>query len=64
MCILYNIHQNSADQAKFFCRTAVAGFTKSAGLPCVADVFATVAVCNVRGVSAAAFDSVITCLFY
>jgi hypothetical protein len=40
--------------------TATAGFTKSAGLPGVADVFAAVAVCNVPGVSAAAFASVVS----
>ncbi len=43
--------------------TAIAGFTKSAGIPGVADVFAAVAVCNIPGVYAAAFDSVITDVF-
>jgi hypothetical protein len=40
--------------------TAIAGFTKSAGIPGVADVFAAVAVCDIPVVSAAAFDSVVT----
>ncbi len=63
MCILFNIHHNSADQAKFFCRTAVAGLTKFPGIPSNADVFAAVAVCNVPGISAAAFASVVTDVF-
>ncbi len=38
---------------------AIAGFTKAAGLPGVADVFAAVAVCDIPVVSTAAFDSVV-----